>query len=32
MFKDSIVEQWDRSQKGEAGARALEALLKRTPL
>ncbi|MBN9051127.1 MAG: helix-turn-helix transcriptional regulator [Rhizobiales bacterium] len=32
MFKDSIVEQWDRAQKGEAGARSLEALLARTPL
>jgi len=32
MFKDSIIEQWDRAQKGEAGARMLETLLARTPL
>jgi transcriptional regulator with XRE-family HTH domain len=32
MFKDIIMEQWERASKGERGAQMLEDLLKRTPL
>jgi hypothetical protein len=32
MFKDIIVDQWERAHKGENGARLLEAVLARTPL
>jgi transcriptional regulator with XRE-family HTH domain len=32
MFKDIIVDQWDRAHKGENGARMLETVLARTPL
>lgn len=31
MFKDMIVNQWDRAHKGESGAKMLEAILARTP-
>jgi transcriptional regulator with XRE-family HTH domain len=31
MFKDMIVNQWDRAHKGEGGAKMLEAILARTP-
>lgn len=32
MFKDSIVDQWQRAHKGESGAKLLEDLLARTPV
>ena len=32
MFKDMIVNQWDRAHKGENGAKLLEDILARTPL
>jgi transcriptional regulator with XRE-family HTH domain len=31
MFKDIIVDQWDRAHKGESGAKIIEAILARTP-
>ena len=31
MFKDIIIDQWDRAHKGESGARLIEAVLERTP-
>jgi len=31
MFKDIIVDQWERAHKGDAGAQILEAILARTP-
>jgi len=32
MFKDIIVDQWERASKGEKGAKILEDLLARTPV
>lgn len=32
MFKDIIIDQWERAYKGEAGAKLLETMLGRTPL
>jgi hypothetical protein len=32
MFKDIIIDQWDRARKGEDGAKLIEALLARSPV
>lgn len=32
MFRDIIVNQWDRAHKGESGAKMIEAVLARTPI